>query len=67
MEEKFKALLADPDKEPDDSESVALVQSLPVVERKKKDAQYRFCTVYIYTPALHACFALDLSLCVMCV
>jgi len=60
-EKRFAALLADPDSEPDRSDNVALVKSLPVVERKKKDAMYRFCTTCnIYKPdRAHHCRMCD--------
>jgi len=50
-ERDFRALLEDPDNEPNKEENVSLVKRLPVVERKKKFAQYRYCaTCLIYKP-----------------
>jgi len=61
VEERFKALLENRDSEPDSKENVDLVRSLPVVERKKKDAQYRYCsTCNIYKPdRAHHCRVCD--------
>jgi len=51
VEERFVALLENRDDEPGRKENVDLVKSLPVVERKKKDAQYRYCVACsIYKP-----------------
>jgi len=60
-EEKFKSLLENRDAEPDSQPNIDLVRSLPVVERKKKDAQYRFCTsCNIYKPdRAHHCRICD--------
>lgn len=60
-EEKFRALLENRDAEPDSKVNVDLVKSLPVVERKKKDAQYRFCsTCNIFKPdRAHHCRVCD--------
>jgi hypothetical protein len=43
-EDKFRMMLEDRDKEPTSEENIRFVRTLAVVERKKKDMQYRWCS-----------------------